>query len=66
MSRSPVSDAEEWFCANVACPLHISDFDPHVVGTGEWAEFPDGVIVSRTVIDGRTYCDLCARSLVMG
>lgn len=62
---SSVNDAEGWFCANVACVLHIGDSDPHVVGTGEWAELPGGVIVSRTVIEGRTYCDFCARSLVL-
>jgi len=49
------------FCTNSGCVLHVRSGDPGVVGQGEWAVRPDGVVLSRRIVDGRMLCDACAR-----
>ncbi len=52
----------EWFCANPACVLHVRVREAGVVGHGEWAVRPDGVVTSRAMYAGRMLCDICGRS----
>ena len=49
-----------WFCANARCVLHVRAGDPGVLGAGEWAVRPDGVVTSRRLAGGRIVCDVCA------
>lgn len=52
-----------YFCANPSCTLHIPDGHDGM-GYGNWAELHNGCIVGRTRVNGRTYCDPCARQLL--
>ena len=49
------------FCSNPDCVLYVRAGDPGVVGSGNWAEFPDGRIVGRSIYSGVYLCDLCGR-----
>ena len=51
-----------WFCSNAECVLHVRPGEPQVLGSGEWAVRPDGVVTSRAVYAGRMLCDICGRS----
>jgi hypothetical protein len=35
--------------------------DPGVIGSGNWAQFPDGRIVGRSIHSGVYLCDVCGR-----
>ena len=50
-----------WFCSDPECVLHVRRGDAGVVGSGEWAVRPDGVMTSRSRIGDRMLCDVCAR-----
>jgi hypothetical protein len=50
------------FCCNPDCALYVRAGDPGVVGSGNWAEFPDGRIVSRGVYSGVYLCDSCGKN----
>ena len=52
--------ANEKFCANPRCPLNVTTGDPHVVGHGEWATLPNGVMFGRVRCSDKTYCHRCA------
>jgi hypothetical protein len=49
------------FCSNPDCVLYLRAGDPGVVGCGNWAEFPDGRVVGRSIYSGIYLCDLCGR-----
>jgi hypothetical protein len=51
------------FCANVRCILHVTSDSAGVVGWGNWAELPNGLIVGRGLIDGIPMCDLCSENI---
>jgi len=47
------------FCSNPGCELYVRAGDPGVVGSGNWAELPDGRIVGRGIYSGVYLCDSC-------
>ena len=47
------------FCSNPDCELYVHAGDPGVVGSGNWAELPDGRIVGRGIYSGVYLCDSC-------
>jgi hypothetical protein len=47
------------FCSNPDCILYVRAGDPGVIGSGNWAELPDGRIVGRILCGGIYLCDLC-------
>lgn len=49
------------FCSNPDCRLYVRAGDPGVIGSGNWAEFPDGRIVGRSIYSGVYLCDVCGR-----
>jgi hypothetical protein len=49
------------FCSNPDCALYVRAGDPGVMGSGNWAELPDGRIVGRSICGGVYLCDLCGR-----
>lgn len=57
----PVSEGA-LFCENPGCVLHRRAFRPGVVGAGEWATRPDGIVTSRGRYGSRVLCDLCGRA----
>lgn len=48
-----------YFCENVECDLHVTDGNPGVSGSGDWAEI-DGRILSRRHVGRHMFCDECA------
>jgi hypothetical protein len=52
----------EPFCSNPDCLLHVRSGDAGVLGTGNWAQLPDGTIIGRGIYYGLFLCDLCGRS----
>ena len=56
----PLQHAQETFCSNPRCVLHVAPGEHNVVGRGQWATLPDGTVYSRVLRDGRYYCDTCA------
>jgi hypothetical protein len=56
----PVSEGA-LFCENPACVLHVRAQRFGVVGAGEWATRPDGIVTSRGRYGSRVLCDLCGR-----
>jgi hypothetical protein len=42
-------------------PVAMRAGDPGVMGSGNWAELPDGRIVGRSIYSGVYLCDVCAR-----
>jgi hypothetical protein len=52
-------DPGDPFCSNPSCVLHVSAGTPGVVGWGQWAELPNGLIVGRGLLNGVPVCDLC-------
>ena len=51
---------DEKFCANPSCVLHVSAEDANVVGRGDWATLPNGLIFAREKVDDQFYCHACA------
>ena len=49
----PVSEGA-LFCENPGCVLHVRARRPGVVGAGEWATRPDGIVTSRDAEPGST------------
>jgi hypothetical protein len=49
------------FCSNPDCELYVRAGDPGVMGSGNWAELPDGRIVGRSIYSGVYLCDVCGR-----
>jgi hypothetical protein len=49
------------FCSNPDCMLYVRAGDTGVVGSGNWAELPDGRIVGRGLYSGVYLCDVCGR-----
>ena len=49
------------FCSNPDCELYVRAGDPGVMGSGNWAELPDGRIVGRSIYSGVYLCDPCGR-----
>jgi hypothetical protein len=49
------------FCANPDCQLYVRAGDPGVMGSGNWAQLPDGRITGRSIYSGVYLCDLCGR-----
>jgi hypothetical protein len=47
------------FCSNPDCQLFVRAGDPGVIGTGNWAQLPDGQIVGRSLYNGVYLCDPC-------
>ena len=37
------------FCSNPDCVLYVRTGDPGVMGSGNWAELPNGRIVGRSI-----------------
>ncbi len=66
ISPAGPDESPDWFCANPACELHVSQADPEVRGSGEWAVRPDGIRTSRSHYGGRMLCDLCGRAWIEG
>lgn len=66
MSPAGSTESGEYFCANPACVLHLSQEAPGVRGRGEWAVRPDGIRTSRSRYGGRMLCDLCGRAWIAG
>lgn len=63
-SDAPVLEVARgaWFCSNAECVLHVRPGEPHVVGSGEWAVRPDGVVTSRKLVGSQMLCDVCGRN----
>jgi hypothetical protein len=40
-------EQQEPFCSNPDCLLHVRSDDAGIIGTGNWAELPDGTIIGR-------------------
>jgi hypothetical protein len=57
----PVSEGA-LFCENPACVLHVRAQRPGVIGAGEWAVRPDGIVTSRGRYGARVLCDICGRA----
>ena len=57
----PVSEGA-LFCGNPGCVLHVRARRPGVVGAGEWATRPDGIVTSRGRYGDRVLCDVCGRA----
>jgi hypothetical protein len=49
------------FCSNPDCELYVRAGDSGVIGSGNWAQFPDGRIVGRSIYSGVYMCDVCGR-----
>lgn len=47
------------FCSNPDCQLFVRVGDPGVMGSGNWAQLPDGQIVGRSLYNGVYLCDRC-------
>ena len=47
------------FCSNPDCQLLVRAGDPGVMGSGNWAQLPDGQIVGRSLYNGVYLCDRC-------
>jgi hypothetical protein len=47
------------FCSNPDCELYVRAGDPGVMGSGNWAELPNGRIVGRSIYSGVYLCDRC-------
>jgi hypothetical protein len=47
------------FCGNRDCQLFVRVGDPGVMGSGDWAQLPDGQIVGRSLYNGVYLCDRC-------
>ena len=56
----PVSEGA-LFCENPGCVLHVRARRPGIVGAGEWATRPDGIVTSRGRYGDRVLCDVCGR-----
>jgi len=54
----------ELFCANPECHLHVCQGDENVIGTGQWAELSDGIIIGRQLVGRAFYCHDCATPLI--
>jgi len=50
------------FCSNPDCLLHVRSGDAGVIGTGNWAERPDGTIIGRGIYYGVYLCDPCCQT----
>ena len=50
---------DEKFCANPRCILHVSPRDSNVIGSGQWATLPNGLMFSRMQRDNDYYCHVC-------
>lgn len=57
----PVSEGA-LFCENPGCVLHLRARRPGVIGAGEWAVRPDGIVTGRGRYGDRALCDLCGRA----
>jgi hypothetical protein len=49
------------FCSNPDCELYVRAGDPGVMGSGNWAQLPDGRIVGRSIYGGVYLFDVCGR-----
>jgi hypothetical protein len=49
------------FCSNPDCELYMRAGDPVVIGSGNWAELPDGRVVGRNIYSGVYLGDSCGR-----
>jgi hypothetical protein len=49
------------FCSNPDCILCVRAGDPGVIGSGNWAQLPDGRFLGRSLQGGAYLCDLCVR-----
>ena len=52
--------ANEKFCSNLRCVLHVSSKDDNVEGHGEWATLPSGQTFSRVKVGDLFFCHVCA------
>ena len=50
------------FCENPGCVLHVRARRAGVIGAGEWATRPDGIVTSRGRYGDRVLCDVCGRA----
>jgi hypothetical protein len=50
------------FCSNPDCLLHVRSGDAGVIGSGNWAELPDGTIIGRGIYYGLYLCDPCGQT----
>lgn len=62
MNPSPF-EIDHVFCSQPHCCLHVSRFSPNVKGQGNWATLPNGLVVGRSVQNGRYVCDLCLQAM---
>lgn len=67
MNAIPTFEDETIFCSNPRCLLHIRCNTAGVVGRGNWAVLPGGLVIGRGIYDGRMLCDACGsgRSLIL-
>jgi hypothetical protein len=49
------------FCSNPDCVLYVRAGDPGVMGSGNWAQLPDGRLMGRSIYSGVYLCDSCGR-----
>jgi hypothetical protein len=66
MAEEILTDHDSMFCANRACVLHVRRGDANVRGSGNWAQFADGLIVGRLRVGNATLCDRCAIQVLRG
>ncbi len=59
-------ECDSAFCANSACVLHVRPGDVNVEGSGNWAEFADGIILGRQRVESIILCDRCAGRVLSG
>ncbi len=66
MSNEALTEYDSIFCANSGCVLHVRPGDPNVRGWGNWAEFQDGTIIGRRLVESTMLCDRCAGRVMRG
>jgi hypothetical protein len=47
------------FCSNPDCQLYVRAGEPGVLGSGNWAQLPDGRIIGRSIYCSMYLCDVC-------
>jgi len=52
--------ADDFFCANPRCVLHVTSEDMNVEGQGDWAILPNGLTFARVRVGDVFYCHVCA------
>jgi hypothetical protein len=66
LERLGKRECDSTFCANAVCVLHIRAGDLNVMGNGNWAETPDGMITGRQRVQSVMLCDRCATRVARG